>query len=113
MSTDNNEKMDSVVEKGKEAAEKAAEFAENAAVKIADGVSDAVKSGKETLEEGAAKDTGVKNETLDSIDKAANSALDAIGGFLGQAGNAIKNAAENVTKKDLDKDGKIGEEPKS
>jgi hypothetical protein len=31
-----------------------------------------------------------------------------IGGFFGKAGEAAKNLAENVTKKDLDGDGKIG-----
>jgi hypothetical protein len=85
----NNETTDKVEEVKDAAAEKVVEAKEGVAA-VAENVKDTAGDIAEKVAEGA-KD-----------------ALGAVGGFLGKAGEAAKNLAENVTKKDLDGDGKVG-----
>lgn len=98
MSSENDKSFTEKVEEGAEkAADKVEAFAEN--------VGEEVKEGAQKAEEGG------KN-ALDEIEDVSRKAVDAIGGFLGKAGAAIQSAAEDFTKKDLNKDGTIGRNDK-
>lgn len=80
----------------------------NTSDKIQATIEEVKETVKETAEEAVAE---VKEATADkdTLEEKSKAVLGAVAGALGKAGEVIKNVAEDVTKKDLDKDGKIGD----
>ena len=92
-----NEKVEEVVDNAAEKTENAVETTADKAKEVAENVSDKAhdlaEAGKEKLAEGM---------------EAAGEAAEKAKCFLGGLKDNIVDAAENLTKKDLDGDGKIG-----
>jgi hypothetical protein len=77
---------------------------------VKDAAADKAADAKEATAETADK---VEDKAKDVMEQVKSEALDAmatLGGLLHKAGDAMVNKAEELTHKDLDKDGKVGNE---
>lgn len=77
---------------------------------VKDAAADKAADVKEAVADGADKAEDKAKDVMETVKSEALDAMATLGGLLHKAGDAMVNKAEELTHKDLNKDGKVGNE---